>query len=139
MSLITVKNYTVRSDLLYTETDEWVKIEGDVATIGITDYAQKQLRDVVGVDFVEKGKKVKRGDAVATLDSVKAASDVYTPLSGEVIEVNETLLEAPQLINNDPYENGWIIKIKVEDKEEIRELLTPQKYAELISSRVEKK
>ncbi|MFP3269000.1 MAG: glycine cleavage system protein GcvH [Desulfurococcales archaeon] len=139
MSLITVKNYTVRSDLLYTETDEWVKIEGDVATIGITDYAQKQLRDVVGVDFVEKGKKVKKGDAVATLDSVKAASDVYTPLSGEVIEVNETLLEAPQLINNDPYENGWIIKIKVEDKEEIRELLTPQKYAELISSRVEKK
>jgi len=139
MSLITVKNYTVRSDLLYTETDEWVKIGGDVATIGITDYAQKQLRDVVGVDFVEKGKKVKKGDAVATLDSVKAASDVYTPLSGEVIEVNETLLEAPQLINNDPYENGWIIKIKVEDKEEIRELLTPQKYAELISSRVEKK
>jgi len=139
MGVIRAGNYVIRDDLLYTKTDEWVKIDGNVATVGITDYAQKQLRDIVGIDLPEKGKKVERGDAIATVDSVKAASDIYSPLSGTIYEVNETLLEAPQLINNDPYESGWIVKIVVERKEELSELLPPQKYAELILERIGKK
>jgi len=139
MGVIRAGNYVIRDDLLYTKTDEWVKIDGNVATVGITDYAQKQLRDIVGIDLPEKGRKVERGDAIATVDSVKAASDIYSPLSGTIYEVNETLLEAPQLINNDPYESGWIVKIIVERKEELSELLPPQKYAELILERIGKK
>jgi len=139
MGVIRAGNYVIRDDLLYTKTDEWVKIDGNVATVGITDYAQKQLRDIVGIDLPEKGRKVERGDAIATVDSVKAASDIYSPLSGTIYEVNETLLEAPQLINNDPYESGWIAKIIVERKEELSELLPPQKYAELILERIGKK
>jgi len=139
MGVIRAGNYVIRDDLLYTKTDEWVKLDGNVATVGITDYAQKQLRDVVGIDLPEKGRKVERGDAIATVDSVKAASDIYSPLSGTIYEVNETLLEAPQLINNDPYESGWIVKIVVERKEELSELLPPQKYAELILERIGKK
>ncbi|MEM0020806.1 MAG: glycine cleavage system protein GcvH [Fervidicoccaceae archaeon] len=139
MGILQIKNYILRDDLLYTKTDEWVKLDGEIAILGITDFAQKQLRDIVGVDLPQKGKRVERGDAIATLDSVKAVSDVYSPLTGEIVDVNETLLEAPQLINNDPYESGWIVKIKIQNKEEIAELLSPTKYAELIKERIAKK
>lgn len=139
LGILQIKNYILRDDLLYTKTDEWVKLDGEIAILGITDFAQKQLRDIVGVDLPQKGKRVERGDAIATLDSVKAVSDVYSPLTGEIVDVNETLLEAPQLINNDPYESGWIVKIKIQNKEEIAELLSPTKYAELIKERIAKK
>lgn len=139
MGIMKVKNYVIRDDLLYTKTDEWVKLDEDIATIGITDYAQKQLRDIVGIDLPEKGKKVEKGDTIATVDSIKAVADIYSPISGTIFEVNETLLEAPQLINNDPYESGWIVKVKIERKEELSDLLTPQKYAEYILEKTEKR
>jgi glycine cleavage system H protein len=132
MGEIKVNDYIVLDDRLYTDTDEWVKKEGDYVKVGITDYAQKQLKDIVGVDLPETGIIVKKGDVLATIDSIKTAADIYSPVTGTISEVNETLLEAPELINNDPYDEGWIAKIKYSDPSELEELLSPQQYAEKI-------
>ena len=132
MSEIKVKDYTVLTDRLYTETDEWIKVTDDVAVVGITDYAQKKLKDSVGIELPEVGKKVKKGEAIGVIESIKATADVYAPISGEVVEVNEKLLDSPELINNDPYGDGWIVKIKIEDKSELDKLLKPQEYANKI-------
>ncbi len=132
MSEIKVKDYTVLTDRLYTETDEWIKVTDDVAVVGITDYAQKKLKDIVGIELPEVGKKVKKGEAIGVIESIKATADVYAPISGEVVEVNEKLLDSPELINNDPYGDGWIVKIKIEDKSELDKLLKPQEYANKI-------
>nr|WP_205835856.1 glycine cleavage system protein GcvH [Metallosphaera hakonensis] len=119
-------------DLLYTESDEWVKLEGDIATVGITDYAQKKLRDIVGVDLPRKGQKVILGEVVAVVESVKAAADIYSPVSGEIIDVNEELVTAPETINKDPYGSGWLFKIKANSPEETKKLLSPESYIEKI-------
>jgi len=132
VSEIKVKDYTVLTDRLYTETDEWIKVTDDVAVVGITDYAQKKLKDIVGIELPEVGKKVKKGEAIGVIESIKATADVYAPISGEVVEVNEKLLDSPELINNDPYGDGWIVKIKIEDKSELDKLLKPQEYANKI-------
>ncbi|QKQ99312.1 glycine cleavage system protein GcvH [Metallosphaera tengchongensis] len=132
MTEFKVGKYVLRNDLLYTETDEWIKIEEDNATVGITDYAQKKLRDIVGVDLPKKGQKVSSGEVVAVVESVKAAADIYTPLSGEIVEVNENLISSPELINKDPYGNGWLFKIKLSNKEETKKLLTPDMYTERV-------
>ena len=132
MSEIKVKDYIVLTDRLYTETDEWIKVTDDIAVIGITDYAQKKLKDIVGIELPEVGKKVKKGEAIGVIESIKATADVYAPISGEVVEVNEKLLDSPELINNDPYGDGWIVKIKIEDKSELDKLLKPQEYANKI-------
>ena len=129
---IRVDGYIVLTDRRYTETDEWVKVEDGVAVVGITDYAQKKLRDIVGVDLPEPGRRVKRGEAVAAIESIKAAADVYAPVSGEVVEVNERLLDEPELLNRDPYGEGWMFKIRMEDPGELEKLLTPEQYAERI-------
>ena len=129
---IRVGPYLVLRDRRYTESDEWVLIEGDTATVGITDYAQRKLRDIVGVELPEPGQQVKRGDTVAAIESVKAAADVYAPLSGEIIEVNERLYDEPELLNKDPYGEGWMFKIKISDPSEAEKLLTPEQYAEKI-------
>jgi len=132
VSEIKVKDYTVLTDRLYTETDEWIKVTDDVAVVGITDYAQKKLKDIVGIELPEVGKKVKKGETIGVIESIKATADVYAPISGEVVEVNEKLLDSPELINNDPYGDGWIVKIKIEDKSELDKLLKPQEYANKI-------
>jgi len=124
--------YLVRKDLLYTAKDEWVRIEGDVVTLGITDYAQKKLKYIVNVELPEVGKKVGVDDAVATLESVKAVAEVYTPVEGDVIEVNEELTEKPDLINTDPYGRGWIVKLRVSGIDK-NNLLSPEDYADKIS------
>ncbi len=129
---IRVGGYIVLTDRRYTDTDEWVKVEDGVAVVGITDYAQKKLRDIVGVELPETGRRVKRGEAVAAIESIKAAADVYAPVSGEVVEVNERLLDEPELLNRDPYGEGWMFKIRVEDPGELEKLLTPEQYAERI-------
>ena len=129
---IRVGPYLVLGDRLYTDTDEWVLVEGDVATVGITDYAQRKLRDIVGVELPEPGQRVKKGDPVAAIESVKAAADVYAPLSGEVVEVNERLLDEPELLNQDPYGEGWMFKIKIGDRGGLEGLLGPEQYAERI-------
>ncbi len=137
MSELRVDGYIVLTDRRYTETDEWVKLEGDIAVVGITDYAQKKLRDIVGVELPEKGRRVKKGEAVASIESVKAAADVYAPLDGEIIEVNERLYEEPELLNREPYE-AWMFKMRVDDPSQYEKLLTPEQYAEHIRARESK-
>jgi glycine cleavage system H protein len=115
-------------DLKYAESDEWVRIEGDVATIGISDYAQDALNDVVYVEFPEVGDNVEAGDSFGTVESVKAASDLYSLVGGEVIEVNEELEDEPELINADPYGKGWIIKIKLDGEPDLSDYMDAEAY-----------
>ncbi|MFN3268602.1 MAG: glycine cleavage system protein GcvH [Zestosphaera sp.] len=124
--------YSVPENLLYTAKDEWVRIEGDTATLGITDYAQKKLKYIVNVELPEVGKKVNVDESVATLESVKAVAEVYTPVEGEIIEINEELTEKPDLINTDPYGRGWIVKLRTSKIDESK-LLSPENYADKIS------
>lgn len=115
--------------LKYSKTDEWVKLEGSEAVLGITDYAQDQLSDVVYVEFmVDVDDQVSKGDAVATVESVKAASDVNFPASGTIIAINEDLIDAPELLNSDPYEGGWMVKILLDDPSELDDLLDAEGY-----------
>lgn len=122
----------VPADLKYTDQHEWVKLDGDVATIGITDHAQEVLRDLVFVELPHVGKQVKAHDAFVVVESVKAASEVYAPVAGEVIEKNEALVANPGLINTSPYGDGWICKIRVADKGDVAELLDAAKYQSLL-------
>ena len=124
----------VPENLLYTKEHEWVKVDGDVATIGITDYAQDQLGDIIYVELPEVGRKVKQMEAVATVEAVKTAADVYAPVSGEVVEINEKLSEKPELLNQDPYGEGWMFRIKLENPDELKELLSPEEYRRLIEA-----
>lgn len=114
---------------LYTTDHEWLKIEGDVATIGITNYAQEQLGDVVFVDLPKVGRSVKKAEPAAVVESVKAASDVYAPISGEVVEVNETLGNEPGLVNSDAAGAAWFFKMKIADKSELEGLMDEAAYA----------
>jgi glycine cleavage system H protein len=133
MEEVIVKGYRVPRNLLYTETDEWIRIEGDIAVVGVTDYAQKKLKNVIGVELPQKGSRVRKGDSVGVIESIKAVADLYTPVSGEVVEVNERLREEPELVNHEPYGNGWIFKVRISNREEVKDLLTYEKYAEKIS------
>jgi glycine cleavage system H protein len=117
-------------DLSYHEEHDWARIEGDTATFGITWYAQDQLGEVVFFDPPEVGKTVRKGDPYAEVESVKAVSDVIAPLSGEIIEVNEALASAPEAINDDPYESGWMVKIRLSDPSEVDSLLDAAGYQE---------
>jgi len=120
----------VVENLYYTKSDEWLKVEDDIGTIGITDYAQDQLGDIVYLEKIEKGKKLKQDETLTTIESVKAVSDVSTPVGGEVTEVNEKLLDDTSIVNKDPYEEGWIVKIKIENKDELKNLMSAQEYSE---------
>ena len=126
------KKYLVRTGLRYTTTHEWARSENGRVREGVTDYAQKELKDVVGVELPEVGARVKMGDSIGVLESVKAVADVYAAVSGTVVEVNERLLEEPELVNKDPYGEGWIVVIEPSDPEELNRLLTPEQYAEHI-------
>ncbi len=119
-------------ELKYTDNDEWIRIEGDTGTIGITDYAQDQLSDIVFVEFlVDEGDTVTKGDTIATVESVKAAADVYTSVSGEIISINEDLADSPELVNSDPYGQAWMVKIRLQDPSEVEELMDADTYANL--------
>jgi len=135
MGEIKVGKYVILDDRLYTETDEWVKLEGNTAIVGVTDYAQKKLRDVVGVQLPETNREVQAGEAVASIESVKAASDIYAPLSGRIVKVNDELALSPELINQDPYGKGWMFVIEMSKPEEKERLLTPDKYIQTIKQR----
>ncbi len=120
--------------LKYTREHEWARIEGDIAITGITDYAQSELSDIVMVEPPKVGTKVRAGDAIGTIEAVKAVSDLFAPLSGEVIEVNEKVIKEPGIINKDPYNEGWIYKIKLNNPAaEINNLLSAEQYKELIA------
>ena len=119
----------IPGNLKYTDNDEWVRVDGDTATIGITDYAQDQLSDVVYVEIlVDTGDEVDKGDTIVSVESVKAAADVYLPVGGEVIEINEDLADNPQLINEDPFGEAWMIKVKISSVSEVEELLDAEAY-----------
>jgi glycine cleavage system H protein len=121
----------IPDDLLFTEKHEWVRVEGDTATIGISDYAQTQLGDIVYIELPETGVTVARMSAFGTIEAVKAVSDLYAPVSGEVLEVNDALSGDPGLIKKSPYGEGWMVKIKMSDPGELDGLLKPDKYKEL--------
>ncbi len=119
----------VPSNLKYAKTDEWVKVEGNIATVGISDYAQSQLSDVVYVEIsVNVGDHIKKNSVVATIESVKAAADVNSPVSGKVIAVNEGLPQTPEAVNSEPYSTAWMIKIEIENPAELESLLDPAGY-----------
>jgi len=125
----------IKDDLKYTKEHEWVKAEGGVATVGITDYAQKQLGDVVFVELPPVGNKVEQMKPFGVIEAVKAVSDLFSPVGGEVIEVNTQLESQSNLINSDPYGQGWIIKIKVKDPKELDALLSSADYRKLVESK----
>ncbi|MBM4109689.1 MAG: glycine cleavage system protein GcvH [Phycisphaerae bacterium] len=123
----------VPSELRYTKEHEWIRLEGDVATIGLTDHAQESLGDIVYLgDLPEEGDDVEAEDVIGVVESVKATSDIYSPISGKVIEVNPDLGEAPETLNEDPYGEGWILRIEVSDPEEVRQLLSAADYRKLV-------
>lgn len=119
------------SDLKYAKTHEWLKLDGDIATIGITDFAQGELSDIVYVEITALGKTIKRDEPIGTIEAVKAVSDLYSPISGQVTEANEALKDSPATVNKDPYGAGWMAKIKVSDPAELKNLLDAAAYEEL--------
>jgi len=123
---------SIPRNLKYTEEHEWVRMEGDVAIVGITDYAQEELADITFVELPEIGRTVEEKESMMVLESVSDTSDIYSPVSGEVIEVNESLEEEPVLVNEEPYEGGWLFKIRVDDMEIVEGLLTADDYEEFL-------
>ena len=124
----------VPSDLKYAKSHEWVRVSGDIATVGITDHAQHELTDIVFVELPSVGRKVKAGEACAVVEAVKTASDIYSPVSGEIIEVNQTAVNDPALVNREPHAGGWFYKIKLGNPAELTALLTPAQYQAQISA-----
>ena len=118
----------VPAELKYSASHEWVKVEGDVATIGITDFAQHSLTDVVYVELPKKGAKIQLGKSFGVVESVKSVSDLFAPISGEVVESNEALNKTPEKVNDDPYGAGWLVKVRVEKKDEVSKLLDAAGY-----------
>jgi len=122
----------------YTKEHEWVKVEGDVATIGITNFAQEQLGDIVSVEFSKIGKEFSIGESLALIDSMKTTSDVYAPVSGEVLEVNSELESRPELMNEDPYGEGWILKMKIKNPDDLGNLMNVEDYEAYVEKEGEK-
>lgn len=123
------------SDLKFLKSDEWLRVEGDIGTVGISDYAQDQLNDIVYVDLPDVGATFKQGEQFGAVESVKAASDLYLPVAGEVIEVNGALEKAPETINTDPYEKGWLVRIKITDSAGIAAMMDAAAYEEYCKNR----
>ena len=121
----------IPAKLKYTKDHEWVSEQGDIATIGITDYAQGSLGDLVYIELPQIGRQVKKGEVFVIVESCKAASDVYAPLSGEVIEVNEAAVSSPDVVNHSPYDAGWLVKIRANNHSETADLLNAESYTEL--------
>ena len=122
----------VPPDLKYAKSHEWVRVSGDTATVGITDHAQHELTDVVFVELPAMGRKVKAGEACAVVESVKTASDIYSPVSGEVTAVNQSLVDNPALVNSDPYGNGWFYRVRLSQPAEVNSLLSAADYTKQI-------
>jgi len=124
----------VPADLKYAKSHEWVRVEGETATVGITDHAQHELTDVVFVELPEVGRNVKAGEACAVVESVKTASDIYSPVSGEVLAVNKPVVDDPALVNREPFAGGWFFKVKLANAGELSNLLTPESYQAQITA-----
>ena len=125
---------SIPEDLHYTKDHEWLSHEDNVATIGITDHAQDSLGDITFVELPEVGAHFGAGEAFGVVESVKAASDLFMPVEGEILEINEDLLDAPEQVNESPYENGWMIKIRIKGSDAVKDLLTPAAYKDIVGS-----
>lgn len=122
------------AQLKYTKDHEWVKVEGGIGTVGITDFAQSELGDIVYVDITKQGEHVAAGDVFGSVEAVKTVSDLFMPVSGEIIEVNDGLSSAPESVNSDPYGKGWMVKIKLSNPSEVASLLSADAYQSLVSA-----
>jgi glycine cleavage system H protein len=122
----------VPKDYKYTKTHEWVKVEGDVATIGITDFAQSELGDITYIELPPLGSSLNQSDSLGVIESVKAASDIYSPISGEVIEDNTNVETTPEMVNSSPFEDAWLVRLKVTDQSQIDNLLDAEAYEKLL-------
>ena len=118
----------VPAELKYTKEDEWIRVEGDIYTIGVTDYAQDALSDIVYLELPEAGATFKQGDIFGVVESVKAVSDLYMPMDAEVVEANDSLIDSPELVNDDPYGDAWMLKVKVTDSAQLDELMDAEAY-----------
>jgi len=118
----------VRDDLKYTDTHEWLKVNGDMAIIGITDHAQNELTDIVFVELPEVGKEIKKGEELCVVESVKSVSEIFAPVSGKIVNVNERLEDAPETVNEKPYDDGWLVELEIKDKSEIDALIDAESY-----------
>lgn len=123
----------IPGNLLYTDEHEWVLVEAESILIGITDHAQSELGDIVDVQLVEQGETFEKGDSIGTIDAVKATSDIYAPVSGEILEVNTALPETPDILNQDPYDQGWLYRIKLSDKSELDDMMSADDYEEHVT------
>jgi glycine cleavage system H protein len=124
----------VPENLRYTKDHEWIRLEGDSGVIGITDHAQEELGDIVYVELPKAGARLEQASSFGSVESVKAVSDIYCPVSGEVTEINQALAESPEKVNDDPYGNGWLIKLKLTNTAQVDQLMTPAQYTEYINS-----
>jgi len=122
----------IPQELKYTKDHEWVRVEGDHVVIGVTDFAQKELGDIVYVDVDTEGDTVEKDEVFGSVEAVKTVSDLFMPITGEVVEFNEALEDAPEVVNNDPYGDGWMIKVAISDVKELESLLTPEQYNDLV-------
>jgi glycine cleavage system H protein len=122
----------IPTDLKYSEEHEWVKVDGDIATIGITDYAQQQLGDIVFVEIETEGETLDKGEVFGTIEAVKTVSDLFLPVKGEIIEFNTNLEDTPEIINTDPYNGGWMIKLKMENPSDVDLLLSADSYKDIL-------
>ena len=119
-------------DLKYTKEHEWLKVDGETAIIGITEHAQSELGDIIFIEFPNVDQKIEKNEPFGTIEAVKTVADLFAPVSGKVIEINETLEDNPEFVNSDPYVNGWIVKVSISDISELEELMSADKYEELI-------
>ena len=122
----------IPAELKYTKDHEWIRVEGDFAFVGITDFAQKELGDIVFVEITEDGEHVDAGEVFGSVEAVKTVSDLFMPITGEIVEVNEELEGQPELVNSDPYGEGWMVKIKISDSSDVDSLLSSEAYQELV-------
>jgi glycine cleavage system H protein len=122
----------IKPDLKYTDTHEWIKIKNNTARVGITDHAQSELTDIVFVELPEIGKEIKKGEEICIVESVKSVTEIYAPVSGKIINVNKKLEESPEIINESPYDDGWLIELEIANKSEINNLLDSDSYKKII-------
>lgn len=123
----------VRDGLRYTRTHEWVRVEGDIAVVGVTDFAQAELGDITYLELPEPGTTVKQGDSMGVIESVKAASDIYAPVSGEVVEANKAVVDTPDLVNKSPYDDAWLVKIRMSTPDELNQLMDAEEYRKYLA------
>lgn len=133
------EEYEVRNGLLYTRDHEWLRVEGKHALMGITDYAQKSLHEIIYVELPNVNQRVNQGEPIGSVESVKATSDIFSPVTGKVVEVNDTLMNSPEAINESPYEEGWILRIEIAREPELENLMDPDEYRRYLDEMEEQK